>query len=363
MGGALRALTSSASATLRLVDDSLPRNRRTGAFERRVARVLDPYPEARGGVVVASSGGPDSTAALVATARWARTRDTGVTVACFDHRLRPESETAGDREFVEGVAAGLGIRLVAGRASRGRSSRGRGVEDSARSARYRWLATVCGDAGVACCVVGHTLNDQAETVLLRLTRGTGLAGASGMAELVPWPVPGGRGLSVLRPFLGITRAEVEAYLAALGLEARRDPSNETLDFDRNRVRHRVLPELRVLNPRADEALARFAALAREDDEALERWATAERLVSYSGRGGLREARIDRGALTALPRAVAARVVRAAAYEVGIELDSAQVSTLLDVALRRGARVSLANGHGRTGDSDLVISRKPEEYAP
>ena len=344
------------------MNDHLPRNRRTDAFERRVARVLDRHVEVGARVVVASSGGPDSTAALVATARWAQSRGGFVTAATFDHRLRPESEVAGDREFVERLAERLGVSVAFGRAARRPPSRGRGIEDAARNARYRWLARVARDAGATRCVVGHTLNDQAETVLLRLVRGTGLSGARGMTELAAWPVAEGRGLVVLRPLLEVTRAEVEMDLHALGVEARRDPSNETLDFDRNRVRQRVLPELRALNPRADEALARFAAIVREDHEALELWAAAEaeRLISYAGRGAAREARIDRRALAALPRAVGARVVRAAAHRIGLELESGHVLTLLGVAPRRGARVSLPNGHGRTGDSELVISRRPEE---
>ena len=338
--------------------DSLPRNRRTGAFERRVARVLARSLETGNGLVVACSGGPDSTAALVATARWARAHDAPVTAACFDHRLRSAEETAADATFVESVAAQLRVRFVAGRAARRPSSKGHGVEDAARNARYRWLARVCLDAGASRCVLGHTLNDQAETVLLRLVRGTGLSGARGMAELVPWPLSGGRGLSVLRPLLEVTRFEVEGYLAALGLEARLDPSNESLDFDRNRVRHRVLPELRTLNPRADEALARFAASARDDEQALEDWASedSERIVRYSGRGVGREARIDRRALTALPRAVGARVVRNCGERLGLELESVHLLALLDVARRRGAHVSLPRGHGRTRDGELVISR-------
>jgi len=347
------------------VNDDLPRNRRTGAFERRVARVLARHIEAGHCIVIACSGGPDSTAALVATARWARRHEVAVTVACFDHRLRPEAETADDLAFVRTVAECLGISVVSGQPARRPTSRGRGVEDAARSARYRWLAKVARDAGARSCVVGHTLNDQAETVLLRLTRGTGLTGAGGMEESAPWPVAGGRGLRVLRPLLAVNRAELETYLDALRLEVRRDPSNESLDFDRNRMRHRVLPELRAINPRVDEALARFATTTREDDEALADWAAeaSGRIVRYSGRGASREARIDRRGLTALPRAVRVRVVRAAAQRLGLDLESVQISALLHVAQRRGARVSLAGGHGRTGDSDLVISRRPSEVIP
>ncbi len=336
--------------------DALPRNRRTGAFERRVARVLDRLVDGSTSLIVACSGGPDSTAALLATARWASTREVALTAACFDHRLRPRNETETDRAFVERVASRLGVAFASGTAGRRAARSARGPEDAARRARYRWLAQVCRGAGASQCVVGHTLNDQAETILLRLTRGAGLSGARGMAGRADWPVPGGRGLSVVRPLLEIPREDVEGYLAALGLEARLDPSNESLDYDRNVIRQRVLPELRALNPRADDALARFARHAGADDAALEAWAKreAERLVRYDGRGADRRAELDRRGLVALPTAVAARVVRWACAGVGIAPDAVQVESLLQAAQRRGSQVALAGGRAATVGDTLLI---------
>ena len=341
---------------------SLARNRATGAFERRVARALGGVASAAGPLLVACSGGPDSSAALVAVVRARKAASGGeVIAATFDHGLRPPAETQADRAAVEALAARLGVRCLAGAPDAPIAP----SEDAAREARYRWLEAVVLEIGASACATGHTLDDQAETVLLRLTRGAGLAGAAGMAPDAPWPVAldGERGAEpdaeprLLRPLLELRREEVLDYLdalgmAALGLAPRRDPGNETLVFDRNRVRRRVLPELRRLNPRAAEALAGFARRARRDDEALEAWAAAEsaRLVRVEGS----VARIDRGGLRALPEAVASRVLRGAAAGLGLTLSASQLEALLRIAGGRGARLALGGGEARTEDTELRL---------
>ncbi|RLT26732.1 MAG: tRNA(Ile)-lysidine synthetase, partial [Chloroflexi bacterium] len=159
--------------------DEFPRTRITGAFERRVASALDrlvPQPEC---VIVACSGGPDSTAALVAIARSGQP----LVVAHFDHRMRSDAESKADRAAVATLATQFAVPLLAGRGSGHARS-----EDDARTERYRWLASAAVESGVTACVTGHTLDDQAETVLLRLTRGASLTGAAGMAESAPWPI-------------------------------------------------------------------------------------------------------------------------------------------------------------------------------
>ena len=327
-------------------DPALERNRATGAFERRVARALGAFATDAALLVVACSGGPDSSAALIAVARSRERAGAGeVVAATFDHGLRPSAETSADRAAVEALAARLGLRCLAG------STRAplRASEAAAREARYRWLGAVARELGASACVSGHTLDDQAETVLLRLARGTGLAGAAGMAETARWPLAleeddARPPLRLLRPLLGLRRGEVEGYLDALGLAAlglgpRLDPSNELLTFDRNRVRRRVLPQLRRLNPRVEQALSGFAQRARRDDAALEAWAETEaaRLVRFDGAAAL----IERRELRALPEAVATRVLRQAAARLGLALDAGQLEALLRIAGRGGARLTLA----------------------
>ena len=336
----------------------LARNRATGAFERRAARALGGVASEAEPLLVACSGGPDSSAALIAVVRARQAASGGeVVAATFDHGLRPPAETSADRAAVEALAALLGVRCLAGAPGEPIAT----SEDAARRARYRWLGAAAREIGAAACVTGHTLDDQAETVLLRLARGAGLAGAAGMAPDAPWPVPleGATDPAprLLRPLLGLRRAEVLGYLEALGmaergLAPRQDPGNETLVFDRNRVRRRVLPELRRLNPRAAEALAGFARRARRDDEALEVWAAAEtaRLVR-TGEAGVR---IERAGLRELPEAVAVRVLRAAAAELGLALGADQLESLLRIAGRSGARLTLAGGEARTEGAALYL---------
>jgi tRNA(Ile)-lysidine synthase len=265
--------------------------------------------------------------------------------------MRAEAETAADHAAVEAITQQLGLRCLHGEAQ---GLGQRASEAAARDARYRWLAVACREAGARFCVTGHTLDDQAETVLLRLTRGTGLGGAAGMADSAPWPVScGADELRVVRPLLGVRRFEVLAYLSVLGIEPRLDTTNELVTFDRNRLRHRVLPELRSINPRVDEAVVRFAALARRDDDALDAWArraAGEIVAAIPG-----EARIERGPLRALPEAVASRVLRDAARGLGLSMDGGQVEALLRLMHRRGSRLSLGDGQAAV-EADVVVLR-------
>ncbi|MBM3138687.1 MAG: tRNA lysidine(34) synthetase TilS [Chloroflexi bacterium] len=345
--------------------DALPRNRLTSAFERRVGRVIGAHVPSEASIVVACSGGPDSTAALIAVTRVREASGAPVIAACFDHRMRPAAETLGDRAFVQEIGAGLGIRVRVGTA---REQARPGGEAAARAARYRWLGGICDRVHARVCVTGHTREDQAETVLLRLTRGAGLAGASGMAESAPWPVklPAGlqaAGLRVVRPLLQMGREEILHYLDALELEAREDGTNQLLAFDRNRVRQRVMAELRRINPRASEQLARFARLARADDEALAAWA-AEALpgLTLVPEAVVAEERSDRVALerqglAALPAAVSSRILRHVAEQLGLQLESEHVGRLLEACGRRVARVSLPGAEAWAEERALVIERR------
>ena len=343
----------------------LARNRATSAFERRTVRALDAYADRDVTLLVACSGGPDSTAALVAVARVAMAAGGRVVAGHFNHGMRPEAETTADRAYVERLGKRLGVPVLAG--SAGNEGSPVAAEAQAREARYRWLAVAAREAGAAACVTGHTLDDQAETVLLRLTRGSGLAGVAGMELDASWPVTcaasaGSQPLRLLRPLLGVTRAEVLGYLdalglAELGLTPRRDPSNDTLAFGRNRVRRRVLPELRALNPRAPEALARFAGHARRDDDALEAWAEREAAALLRVEG--EAVRLGRRELVALPEAVGLRLIRRAASAAGVSVDAEQAEGALRIARRRGAHLDLHGGNAWTDGEALWMAAAPD----
>ncbi|MBT5772830.1 MAG: tRNA lysidine(34) synthetase TilS [Dehalococcoidia bacterium] len=331
--------------------DQLPSNRRTGAFERRVAQSLNDCLTADEPVVVACSGGPDSLSALVATGR---SRPAGTVIAaCFDHQLRPTAETEGDVALVAEVAGRLGACFVSDVPSTPLA----GDERSAREARYRWLGEVCARFAARICVTGHTEDDQAETVLLRLARGSGLGGAAGMRMRAPWPVElaSEAAPELLRPLLAITRADVEGYLDALGLEARLDSTNELVTYARNRLRSRVVPELELLNPRTKPHLAAFAARARLDDEALEEWAARE----FAAHGKMNEGEVSltRSSLRRLPAAVTTRVFRLGAAKLGLSLTSEQLDGALGALERSGYEVSIEGGQLRSGREYVVIVRQ------
>ena len=206
-----------------------------------------------GPVVVAVSGGTDSVALALILAELREEFGLVLHIAHFDHRTRPRSAPK-DAAFVADLANRIGAPIRVGRASRAPKS-----EDDARTDRYAFLRRFASEIGTAAIATGHTMDDQAETVLLHLTRGAGLAGAAGMR-----PVRDG----IARPLLAIGRAETRAMCAAAKIRPREDPSNKSLAFARNRVRLRVLPELERINPQVRSALARFADAAAEFEAAL-----------------------------------------------------------------------------------------------
>lgn len=219
------------------------------------------------GLVVAVSGGPDSVA-LVRLLVAARAPEGGrLMLAHLNHGLRG-SDSDADEQFVAALHAGLvaaGIEDVHLRCAKRdvlalAREAGANVEGLARQVRYRWLTEVAREEGVRWVATGHTANDQAETVLHRLLRGTGLQGLRGIAAQRPLE----DGVSVVRPLLDVTRAEVLACLEALGQPAREDASNRDLRYTRNRIRHELLPHLAErYNPAIVTVLGRLAAQAEE----------------------------------------------------------------------------------------------------
>ena len=272
-------------------------------LDERLARALAPWLDRPGPVLLAVSGGPDSTALMHVAARCgppARLR-----VATVDHGLRPEA--AEEARAVASLAARLGLphrTLVWNR-----PHRGSGLQAAARDARYRLLAAHAAAIGAGLVLTGHTADDQAETVLMRLIAGSGPAGLAGMRPERPLAP----GIVLARPFLGLPKVDLVAHCEAHGLSVLHDPSNADDRFARAR--------LRSLRPRlseeglTSERLCRLARRAARDDAALAHAASkalaAGRRPSESGRTIL-----DGASLATLPQAVAVRVV-------GMALDGAE----------------------------------------
>ena len=215
-------------------------------------------------LLAAVSGGPDSMCLAHAVARVLR-RWRGAPaqflfagLAYIDHGIRPSDVVAMERTLVEATAGRLGVPFFTDAADTPDLARreGRSLEDAARTARYRLLARLAADAGADMVLTGHTRSDQAETVMLRLIRGTGVHGLAAMRLVSGWPV--GEGPRLVRPLLAVSRSQTAVYCAALSLQPATDQENASPRYRRNRIRRDVLPVIADINPRIEQALARLA---------------------------------------------------------------------------------------------------------
>lgn len=275
-----------------------------------------------GAVLVALSGGPDSLALAAATAFEAPRRGIRAEAVVIDHGLQPDSPAVAERAAEAARAMGLPARVVTVEV-RG----GGGPEAAARDARYAGLARVAAETGADAVLLGHTLDDQAETVLLGLARGSGTTSLSGMA-------PRRRdatGPTWLRPLLSVRRRATLAACAAEGLAPWADPHNLDPAFARVRVRESVLPVLeRELGPGVAEALARTAEHLREDAEAFQDMIdeTIEDIVEHAEAG----ISVSVAALAANPAALRNRIVRhVVESEFGVGLTRTQTREVARLA--------------------------------
>lgn len=260
-------------------------------------------------LLVAVSGGADSLALVLALEQVAARTPLELVIGVVDHGLRAGSADEASR--VVRWAKERGLPALQARVEVGQEG---GLEAAARAVRYAALERLAGETQATWICTGHTASDQAETVLLRIARGAGARGARGVLE---------RRGRILRPLLGVTRAEVTRFLERMGQAPLvEDPSNLDLSRARNRVRHRVLPELRLaLGQGADRVLARYAALARDDEAALEGWAA--------------RTPNDRAALRALPAAVSRRWLRRLCASCGLAPSAAELGALHAALMKQG----------------------------
>lgn len=247
-------------------------------------------------VLVACSGGADSLALAFALAKEAEKLSVTVIGVTIDHQLQGNS---GDQaQTVERQLASMAIPTQIIRVSVEVTD---GMEASARRARYKALSQSADDLNAVKIFLGHTRNDQAETVLLGLARGSGTRSLSGMAPSVG---------KYVRPLLGLTRERTVAACAEAGLVAWDDPHNQDRQYLRVRLRHEALPALeRAMGPGVAAALARSASLLRDDADALDAWAAREcAQLAYES--------MDVSYLSELPRAIRTRLLRAGMYACG-----------------------------------------------
>jgi tRNA(Ile)-lysidine synthase len=315
------------------------------ALEQGVLAPEGPY-------VCAVSGGQDSIGLLLAMARCAHSGAEVIAVH-VDHRLRETS--AEDAEFVRRLCREIKATCVvrAYDVAAYAAQFNLNVEEAARSVRYRILAREASKLGSAEVLTAHTGDDQAETVLLHLMRGSGLDGLAGMAvrqeldpaRLGPAPhrIPHTPVVTVIRPLLGVRREDTAAYCEHLKVSWRADATNDDVSLIRNRVRHHLLPLLETYNPSIRRSLLHLAGLASEDGSALNAQAAALVSAHLIQSDGI--AQLPRDLLDDQPTAVTRRVIRLAALNVGAArgLSYDQVERCLRALNDSASEVRLSQG--------------------
>ncbi len=301
-------------------------------------------------LVVGVSGGPDSLALLHALIFGALQPREYITVGHFNHRLRESAER--EATFVRRICAEWGVRCVVGEKDVGAWARSEGysIEEAGRLARYRFLGELAENAGSTRVLVGHTADDQVETVLMHFVRGAGLDGLRGM-QLVS-PMPGKGAINLVRPLLATSRDEVEAYCRRHNLTPVWDASNEDQTFFRNRLRHELLPLLAEYNPQIKERILNLAEVTRGAVallEALEQEAW-EALLEAQGVGWLR---VNLARWRALPLALRRRTLRYAIHLLHRSLRDLSFRTV-EAARRIAEEGDAGSVATLPGDMELLV---------
>ncbi len=282
-------------------------------------------------LLVAVSGGADSTALLLALSELASSRGFDITAAHLDHGLRG-TESAADACFVKTLSRKYNIRCVMGSTNdsglQGDSSRS--PEDRAREIRYRFLEKTAREAGAEAITTGHTADDQAETILLHLARGTGLKGLGGIAPFSKRDIGDSANVSLIRPLLSLRRVDTEAFCAEMKVSPRQDSSNYDLSVPRNRIRAIVIPELRKINSSVIRALGRTASIARVDAQV--RAGEAETVLALIiEKETANTVEIRRDGLNSLNASLVHHVLRAAFFKVSGTMKELQATHVTSMA--------------------------------
>ena len=325
-------------------------------------------------VVVGVSGGADSVCLLHVLAKWRKELGIKLHIAHLNHQLRGV-ESEADAEYVSNLAGSLGIPITVDRqdVAAYRVERNCSIEEAARELRYTFLARVAREVGARRIAIGHTRDDQVETILMHILRGTGITGLCGLAPCSPLAYDS-QGMSlrasprslrakrsnllVIRPLLDITREETASYCQEHQLEPRIDSSNLSPSFFRNRLRLHLLPLLRQYNPSIDQALLRLADIAKEDNAFIEQQTSG--LWDQVARQENNAIYLDKKQIASLPIALQRQLLRAAVTRLvgdvrDIEANHIEAArSLLDKPASK--RISLPHGlicHG--GYNELAIT--------
>ncbi|MEE9381836.1 MAG: tRNA lysidine(34) synthetase TilS [Nannocystaceae bacterium] len=302
--------------------------RALGPFRDVLARAISACATSRPHVLLACSGGPDSLAMVGLADLTRRSLNFVATVAHVDHGLRERSGQEAD--VVEKISQSWEMPFVT---SRLELCPGPGLPARARDARRAALREHARRCGADVVALGHTATDQAETMLMNLSRGAGLEGVAAMAPVdLPW----------VRPMMALSRVEARALAAGFDRPFVDDPTNRDRAHFRVRVREQVLPLLRSENPRLERALCSAASQARDAEDALQGWAARE-LEVRRGAGGVWQLT----GLNDLPRAVRVRIIRRICRMGGADLQQlgSRVVEAVDAAVLAQLRARRESGPG------------------
>ena len=320
-------------------------------------------------LLVAVSGGHDSLALLHALHRLRDERKLTLCGAHLNHSLRG-AESDADAKFVADTFKRLGLPLTSERADVAayRSRHKLSLEDAARRVRYDFLADAAAKHAADAIALGHTADDQVETVLMHIIRGSGLDGLRGMQTLDRRCI-GGKVVALFRPLLNVSRAQTQAYCVALGLEPRIDASNSSPEFLRNRIRLELVPLLEQLNSSVREALRRLTRNATQDSDYIRKradsvWDEVVRLTPYA-KGEV--VTVDTDALRYEHAALQGRVLRRGIEVVGGEVTQRHIldmTALIDSApgkaLHLSGGLNFVTGYGEAfiGSPDAIEDALP-----
>ncbi|MEE9276864.1 MAG: tRNA lysidine(34) synthetase TilS [Dehalococcoidia bacterium] len=324
--------------------------RRVRAIVHRIERAAAGALERSGAatLLVALSGGPDSSAALVALHERASRHGWRLEAAHFDHGIARAEVRAAFQAAADDLTCRLGVPLhnAAADVPRVAAEQGLSLETAARAERYAFLARAARDCAADAIVTGHTMDDQAESVLLHLIRGSGIDGLAAMRPRAPVPIADGAAFPpLLRPLLGVRRTETVELCRASAVQYVDDPANRDPAPLRNRIRRDFVPRLAGLNPRIVESLAALADSAAADRtllDTLTEEAVAE--VVQLAPPSASEVSLSRRRLRARPPALQARVLRRLVTSVGGEAPSHErTQALLRLLEHGGGRVECGRG--------------------
>ena len=327
---------------------SLERHLSVNETLKKVRHTISRYQMISSGdrIVVGVSGGPDSVCLLDILNKLRNDLDIELIVAHFDHGFRPD-EDGNETRVVESMAVSLGLPFEMQKA--GFNMEGTGsLEEMARYARYCFFNEVKDKYSARKIATGHTLNDQAETVLMRLLRGSGASGLAG--------IPPVRDDRIIRPLINLTRDEVLSYAVLKGLKYVTDSSNLETHFLRNRIRLEVLPQLKEIQPRVIELLGQTAEIMKRDDAWMEAEATAwmEKAAEISQDFRVK---IPLSSFKQLPEALKYRIIRNALKISGGTLRRISLQHIEDVISMVTGEKPQAKIHMPNG---LVVARRYDQ---